>query len=68
MNKRPWKTPVVKSIDSCEPVFGDCQAGSSPVTGDGTKQCQAGSGASHSGACVTGTGAKTACSTGNGVK
>ena len=67
MNKRPWNPPVVKSIDSCEPVFGECDIGTSPAN-DGTKQCQAGNGASSAGACVAGNGAKVACTSGNGVK
>lgn len=64
-SKRQWQEPVVKSIDQCQPIFGDCRTGSTP-SDDGTMQCNAGTGAAASGACTRGSGAKNACSVGNG--
>lgn len=67
MKKQSWKEPLVRSVDSCEPVFGECKTGTSPIT-DGIFQCSAGTGASASGTCTVGNGAKDACTVGNGVK
>jgi len=67
MPKRPWQEPVVRSIDQLTPAYGACKVGSTPVAG-GPDQCNAGSGASASGRCTTGSRAKTTCLTGNGVK
>lgn len=64
--KRPWQEPRIKSIDTCQPVFGECKVGSSP-SNDGTLQCTTGTGATTSGDCTRGNGAKFACSKGNGV-
>ena len=66
--KRPWQEPVVKSIDQCQPIFGACKAGSSENPNDPTLQCVSGTGATTSGSCSTGNGAKTSCSVGNGVQ
>lgn len=65
--KRPWQEPVVRSIDSCQPIFGECRQGSSPTTG-GAFQCSAGTGATTTGTCTVGNGAKSSCASGNGVK
>jgi hypothetical protein len=64
--KKTWQEPVVKSIDQCQPIFGECQIGNSP-TNDGTLQCMAGNGATTSGACTLGNGAKSSCTSGQGV-
>ena len=66
-SKRRWQEPVIKSIDQCQPIFGDCRTGSTPTPG-GAMQCNAGTGASESGACTKGNGAKASCLAGNGVK
>jgi hypothetical protein len=64
--KRPWQEPVVKSIDPCQPVFGECRTGSTPTPG-GAFQCSTGTGATTTGDCTVGNGAKLSCSGGNGV-
>jgi len=64
--KRSWQEPLVKSIDPCQPVFGECKQGSSP-SNDGTLQCTTGTGATTSGDCTVGNGAKVSCKKGNGV-
>mgnify|MGYP001051469670 CR=1 FL=1 len=69
MKKRLWQEPVVKSIDQCQPIFGECKVGTSPsATPGGPIQCNSGTGATTSGACTKGNGAKLTCSRGNGVQ
>jgi hypothetical protein len=69
MKKRTWQDPVVKSIDQCQPVFGECKVGTSPSNVPGSPiQCNAGTGATTEGDCTVGNGAKATCSRGNGVK
>ncbi len=65
--KRQWQEPVVKSIDQCQPIFGECKVGSSPTPG-GAFQCTTGTGATTGGDCTVGNGAKLSCSKGNGVQ
>lgn len=65
--KRQWQEPVVKSIDQCQPVFGECRVGSTPTPG-GDFQCNSGTGATTSGTCTKGNGAKASCAKGNGVQ
>lgn len=65
--RRRWQEPVVKSIDQCQPIFGECKVGSSPTSG-GAFQCSSGTGATVDGICRAGNGAKSACTKGNGVK
>lgn len=66
-SKRPWQEPEVRSIDQLTPAYGDCKTGTTPVPG-GPMQCSNGKGASASGACTSGQGAKVRCTTGRGVK
>jgi hypothetical protein len=65
--KRSWQEPVVRSIDQLIPAYGACTVGPSPVAG-GSDQCVTGGGATVSGNCTTGNGAKQGCNVGNGVK
>lgn len=65
--KRVWKEPLVRSVDACQPVFGECKVGTTPTPG-GPTQCAAGSGASNQGSCTRGNGAKNYCAQGNGVQ
>ena len=65
--KKTWQEPVVKSIDQCQPIFGECRHGNSPTT-DGTFQCASGTGATTTGTCTIGNGAKSSCTKGNGVQ
>lgn len=67
MKKRLWQEPVVKSIDQCQPIFGACEAGSSPST-SGPIICAAGTGGKAPLECFTGNGANTKCGSGNGAK
>lgn len=65
--KQQWQEPKVISIDPCQPIFGECKHGNSPVN-DGVLQCVTGTGATTTGNCTVGNGAKASCSAGNGVK
>jgi len=64
--KRQWQEPVVKSIDQCQPIFGECRTGTTATDPGGPMQCNSGSGASSGGSCTRGNGAKTECTVGNG--
>ena len=64
--KRQWQEPLIKSIDQCRPVFGECRVGNSPTEG-GDFQCNTGTGATTGGNCTTGNGAKQSCNKGSGV-
>jgi hypothetical protein len=66
-NKRQWREPIVKSIDQCQPIFGECRTGSTPAPG-GEFQCNTGTGATTGGVCARGNGAQTTCTRGSGVK
>ncbi len=65
--KRPWREPIIKSINRCQPIFGECRVGTSPAPG-GAIQCNTGTGATTTGDCTVGNGAKANCVSGNGVK
>lgn len=67
-NKLPWREPIVKSIDQCQPVFGACKTGNTEDPNDPSLQCLAGNGATVDGSCTRGNGAKTSCTTGSGFK
>ena len=65
--KLPWREPVVKSIDQCQPIFGACRIGNTEDPNDPSLQCSGGNGATVDGVCARGNGAKDSCARGNGV-